>query len=44
MSAPDQQPVGTPDEQTEHRDVPTVTEHNQHMQTERPGECVGGPR
>lgn len=37
----DQQPVGTPDEQTQHRDVPTVTQHNDRMRDQRPDECVG---
>lgn len=35
------QPVGTPAEQTEHRDVSTVTQHNDRMQETRPDECVG---
>lgn len=37
------QPVGTPAEQSQHRDVPTVAEHNERMQTSRPDECVGRP-
>lgn len=40
----EQQPIGTPEEQTEHRDVPTVTEHNQRMQQERPDDCIGRDR
>lgn len=37
------QPVGSPSEQSEHRDVPTVTEHNEQMRDQRPDECVGRP-
>lgn len=37
----DPQPVGTPAEQTEHRDVPTVADHNQHMHDQRPDDCIG---
>lgn len=39
----DQQPqqIGTDDEQTAHRQVPTVTEHNQHMHEQRPDDCIG---
>jgi hypothetical protein len=42
----DQQPqqIGTPDEQTAHREVPTVAEHNDRMHTERPDDCVGNGR
>jgi hypothetical protein len=33
--------AGEPAEQSEHRDVPTVTEHNDRMHEQRPDECVG---
>jgi hypothetical protein len=38
-----QQPIGTPAEQTEHREVPTVTEHNDRPREQRPDDCVGRP-
>ena len=42
MSEPRQ--IGTDDEQTQHRDVPTVTEHNQRMHEQRPDDCIGRDR
>lgn len=41
MSNQQPQPIGTPAEQPEHRQVPTVTEHNQQMREQRPEDCVG---
>jgi hypothetical protein len=42
MSEPQQ--IGTDDEQTVHRDVPTVTEHNAQMREQRPDDCIGRDR
>ena len=33
-----------PVEPSEHRQVPTVTEHNERMREQRPDDCVGGQR
>lgn len=39
-----EQQIGTPDEQTQHRDVPTVSEHNEQMREQRPDDCIGRDR
>ena len=33
--------VGTDEEQTVHRDVPTVAEHNEQMREQHPDDCIG---